>query len=326
MDKPVIEQSRPFKVAIFAGNPLCVSTINMLLQQQQLAGVILPEQTSVFSEQLQAWLQQMTIPYTKFVPEQSELVLEKLIRWETEVAINFAVESSLLEQYAEIPTYGLYHCHCSVFSAAQGEMPLYWQVCEQDKHTKITLQKSNVSAEAPMIIHDIAATHIIDIDPLDTLQCLENKIAAQMAPVLHEFFQKVHRQQGNIQLAVALDPAPTTPVIQEQDLKVDWTNMSSEQICALARAGNPQMGGSVITLANSALNLLQATPIKYATYGVPAGTICHTGEPDGVVVATIDSAIRLDILSSADGLFSGVVFCERFKISAGMAFSNKLIE
>lgn len=314
-------QNSPLKIAIFAGNPMSVSTINMLLQQQQLVGVVFPEQTTDFSQQLQAWLQQMTIPCIQFISTQAHHVAELLTYWETDVAISFAVESSLLEQYSDIPTYGLYHCYCAAFSEKQGEMPLYWQIREKYQQTEISLQKSNVSTKAPMSTHEIGVIHTIDIHPLDTLQSLENKITAQIAPALHEFLQTMHRLQGRVSLPVATEQQSLT-LIKDQDLTVDWANMSSEQICALTRAGNPRMGGSVVSLGNSRLNLLQATSIKYATYGVPSGTICHTGEPDGVVVATIDGAIKLDVLSSVDGIFSGRVFCERFKISAGMVFSN----
>ena len=107
-------------------------------------------------------------------------------------------------------------------------------------------------------------------------------------------------------------------VLSEGDFVVDWKTMSAQQISQLARASNAQFGGCRVSLANTELGLFQATPVSHSTFGVPAGTVCHVGEPEGVIVATHDGAIRIDVLSNADGIFSGINFFDRFGIDAGM--------
>ncbi len=312
------ELNKNLKVSIFVDSPLCVTTINMLLQQQQLAGVVLGNSNLVFTQQLQDWLQQLKIPFIQFSPDNTETVTAELMRWESNVAFSFTVEDDFSAQFSTLFYHGLYHFHHSPFPAYQGAMSLYWQLREQCTQTKITLQKANVLAQAPQLSHDLFTSPVIDIHPLETSQSLEHKITAQISPLINQLLEQI--QQDNVQLNVAEFTASIAQAVTDNDLKVDWHTMNSEQICALARAGNPHLGGCIVVLGKTALNLLQASPIKYPTYGVSAGTICHTGASDGVIVATINGAIKLDILSNADGIFSGSVFCEKSKIEAGMAF------
>jgi len=312
------ELNKNLKVSVFADSPLCVTTINMLLQQQQLAGVVLGDNNYSFTQELQAWLRQINIPFIQFSPDNTEKVTAALIRWESNLALSFTMEDNFPTQFSALFNDGLYHFHHSPFPAYQGVMSLYWQLRDQRTQTKITLQKANVLAEAPQLTHDIFTSPAIDIHPLDTFQSLEYKITKNIAPMVNQLLEQI--QQGNVQLSVTEFTTSIAPAVQENDLKVNWHTMSSEQICALARAGNPHLGGCIVTLGQTALNLLQASPVKYPTYGVSAGTICHTGKSDGVIVATIDGAIKFDILSNADGIFSGSVFCEKSKIEAGMAF------
>ena len=316
------QNSKPLRVVIFAGSSVCIGSLNMLHQQQLLAGVIISEQNDAFNQQLLSWLQYMSIACIQLSQQNNPQVAEQLTRWEADLAFNFAFEPAQLELYAHLPSYGLFHCHLSAYPTYQGPMPLYWQLRNCCKQVQISLQKAGVAATAPVLPMDIALKQIIEIHPLDTLQSLENKLTAQIAPLLHSFIQELEQQNGDIQLSVAEGEASLAPQVQEQDLTVNWAEMNSEQICALARAGNPHFGGGTVILGNTAFSLLQASIIDYPTYGVPAGTICYSGEPNGVIVATRDGAIRLDILSNADGIFSAVAFAERFQISAGMAFGH----
>ena len=313
-------KSDNIKVVVFAGSHLSITTLNMLLNQQRLSGVVLSPVASEFNQQLLAWLQQMNIVYIQLTtdPLLASQAVVTITSWQAQVAISFDLESSLIDQHAALFNYGLYHCHCAPYPAYQGPMPLYWQLRDGQTSTNFTLQKANAKNNTSS--HQIALSHQIDIHPLDTYKSLENKVLTDITPTINQLLQQLAKQQGNIELTTSVDKSSTMNALQEQDLKVVWKTMTSQQICDLARAGNPNFGGCIITLQNTELNLLQATSVNHATYGVPAGTICHTGEPEGVIIATSDGAIRLDIISNADGIFSGLAFCDRFEISAGMAF------
>lgn len=312
------ELNKNLKVLVFVDSPLCITTINLLLQQQQLAGVVLGNNNPIFSQQLQDWLQRLNIPFIQYSSDKTDKVTESVISWKSNLALSFNSDNDFSMQFSTLFDHGLYHFYHSPYPAYQGAMSLYWQVRDQCTQTKITFKKANVLTQAPQLSHDLFTSPEIDIHPLETSQSLEHKITEQIAPLVNQLLEQI--PQDNVQLNVAQFPVSIASTVQENDLKVDWHSMSSEQICALARAGNPHLGGCIVVLGKTALNLLQASAIKYLTYGVSAGTICDTGASDGVIVATINGAIKLDVLSNADGIFSGSVFCEKFKIEAGMAF------
>lgn len=305
-----------FKVVLFVGSPLAGPVINMLLQQQRLAGIVLAQQVDMFSHQLETWLQQSQLPYTRFNPAQLDTLSAQLRDWQTDLAITFSFPHTLPDNCQQATGYGLYHFHPAPFPQYQGPMPLYWQIRDDRRETQLVLQKSHVRAGQP----DIAMSQSLSIHPLDTLQCLEGKVAQQGAVFIDQFIGTLTKNQGQISLQEQAGQVSQAPAVQEADLKVNWQTMSAQQIAALARAGNSQFGGCVVNIGQIDVNLIQATPVSHPTYGVKPGTLCFIGEPQGVVVATHDGALRLDILSSADGVFNGLNFCERFGINAGMEF------
>ncbi|MCE2571197.1 methionyl-tRNA formyltransferase [Motilimonas eburnea] len=302
------------KVLVFAASPLAGPSINMLAQQNKLAGVVLTEEVDAFSYQLENWLQEMQLPFLRFNSAQPDLLLQKLMLWEVNLAINFSFPQALPQQLLDMTAF--YNFHPAPLPKYQGPMALYWQIRDGQTQTQLTLQKANVEkGEA-----DIGATLDMPIHPLDTLQSLQGKVAQQVPQLLYQFIEELV-QKGET-LVPQQGERSQAAVVQEADLYVDWLTMTSEQICALARAGNAHLGGCIVKLGQTPINLLQATAVKHPTFGVNPGTICHIGEPQGVIVATKNGALRLDILSNADGVFSGLSFTDRFGVNAGMEFSS----
>ena len=84
----------------------------------------------------------------------------------------------------------------------------------------------------------------------------------------------------------------------------------------------PCLTGPWLVWQQAFVGLLQATVVEHPAYGVPAGTVLHIGEPEGVIVASKGGALRLDILTITEGIFTGLAFAERFGLDAGVAFEN----
>jgi len=310
--KPVHEVT---KVVVLAASPMAVPTIAMLLQEHRLAGVLLPERLDSFSGQLQAQLQQCEIPYCKMGEQNEAVVVAQLLDWHADLAVSFGFAPRLKNSFSQATTYGLYYMLGAAPDDYYGPMPSYWQIRDGRRRTCLTLVKAIASEQG-----DIALSLPIAIEELDTLQSLENKLVSYASQLVQSFINKLVEHNGQIPLVKSQQQGLQAPLVKEKNLHVDWLTMTASQIAALARAGNPTLAGCVVTLGNTSLNLLQATEVKHPTYGVSPGTLCHVGEPEGVIVATLDGAIRLDILSNVDGVFGAMSFTERFGISAGMVF------
>lgn len=308
---------KPLKVALFAGEPLSGSTIEMLVNQQRLAGVMLPEQIDMFAQQVGQALQQANLNVAQFNSSNLSQLDALFKQWEADLVLLFGFDSSLVDIVS--------HTTLPCFNCFVGEGPyagansIYWQVREQQSEGTVRLcQLSCESDESKMVSYQQAIAKPFKIDDKDTAQCVENMLLQGLPSLVHEC---VELWAGNkLQLQAQEVVNSQVRLVDEQVLSVDWRQMSSQQICAMARAGNPRFGGCSVKINNTVINLLQASAVQYSTYGVSAGVICCNSESDGVIVATVDGAIRIDILSNADGVFTGLQFCERFGIFAGMAF------
>lgn len=366
----MLETNKRFtsKVVVFAVDQYSINTLDLLLQQQQLAAVVimdenstehqLNEQQKIFNQQLKAWLKQVAIPcFTAMNNKNTEAVeqLQLAIKQvQANIGLNFGFAQSTIAPYSKSFELGIFSCKIGDIATIaaqdkeinqQQQITLYWKIRNMRSKVAIYLQKylnGEINQHENVAdIQQIASHQVIDITPLDTLGSIDNIVIGKIPQLIHNFLETTTQQQGHISLNSTAEIALSSKnelstiaaaqniitnenqskTLTEHDLKIFWQNMNSQQITSLVRAGNPHYGGGVITLNNVELNLLQATEVDYQTYGVPAGTICHSGEPHGVIVACKNGAVRLDIISNADGFYSANNFCQRFEISAGMAFS-----
>ncbi|MEJ2766997.1 hypothetical protein VV869_23910 [Photobacterium sp. MCCC 1A19761] len=313
--------SMPLNVALFIAQPAAMPCLNALLQQGRLAGVVLPPEQDRFLQQLEQGLNHQQVPCVRLSYGDEQQVVETLQAWESDLIVSFGFSGDVPVPFLEATTLGYYNLLFADPAQYRGILPLYWQIRDGAIQGQVVLQK--VALQEAVATHDganIAAFCEYDIAPLDTYKLVENKAANTAAQCVSDFVQ--HVVSGKV-----IESLPShgegrgCAMPDEQALTVNFTAMGARQIVDMARAGNPVFNGCVIRLGQTPLSLLQATVVNYPTYGVPPGTICHSGEPDGVIVATVDGAVRLDVIANMDGIFSAGAFAERFQISAGMAFS-----
>ncbi|WP_299022580.1 hypothetical protein [uncultured Photobacterium sp.] len=301
--------SLPIKITIVAGHSIAVPTLNILLAQGQLNGVILPPQVDMFSAQLENWLGQQNIPYLRVQPD-SQIALEELLsHWETDVVLNFGFMNSL-QYFSQANDIKLFDISLDRSS--------YLAVKKCCRNIRLLVQERRHARQVTLAAFDIHSN--------ETAQGLLNRITSQSINVIEEFLERLqHDVPEHFEpLTFISDDVFQSPL--EQELLVDWQVDNSETISAMARAGNPHFGGCTVVIANSPVHLLEAHPVNHPTYGVQPGTICHVGDPEGVIVATIDGALRIEVLSTVDGIYGSLSFCEQFKIDAGMAFETKRLE
>ena len=130
------------------------------------------------------------------------------------------------------------------------------------------------------------------------------------------FFSKTKILKGTAQKS--LDKSSYFPRAKIEDVQIDWEKMGSDEISALARAAQGHFHGAHTKFNKVLLCIPQISKSAMPTYNVPAGTILSVDESDGLIVALKDEAICIDIISVADGTFSGANFALRFNLEAGM--------
>lgn len=198
-------------------------------------------------------------------------------------------------------------------------MPLYWQLRNNETQGSLSI----IKVEQEIDSGDILLQRTFPRHPYDTLTSFAFTMAEFSADFVVQFFVKL--QQGELVAKPQNGEISDAPMPTQQDLMINWNTMTGRNIVALASAGNPQFNGAMISWHRSYIGLLQATVVSHSNYGMPAGSVLHVGEPEGLIIATIDGALRLDILSITEGIFTGITFAERFKLDAGEQFSSALL-
>ena len=307
-----LTNKNPSRLVLFASSMVVIPVIQKLLQENVLAGVIVPAQTTPDSQFLLHNLQQAGIPFQQYDQSQPEQILPLIDHWQAELGLIYTFPHILPETILQAFRLGTYNLHASSLPKYRGSMPLYWQIRNRETNGNLSV----VRAEAGIDSGDIMLQQALLIEPRDTLNTLATKMSAQAPALIMAFLEKLAKDE--------LNPQPQegepgyAPMPKPEDLLVNWQTMNSHEIAALARAGNPQLNGAVLQWRQSQIALMQATPVKHPGYGVKPGTVLHCGEPEGLIVATTDGALRLDVMVVTEGVFSGLAFAERFGLDAGM--------
>jgi len=306
----------PIKVVLFASSSIVIPTLNQLLQSQQLAGVVLSARLDGDTMQLQQQLEQAKIPHIRYQEDKPEQVVHQIESWRGSCGLIFTFSHKLPLAVINAFECGLYNLHASDLPRYRGAMPLYWQIRNREGQGCLSM----IKVEEGFDSGDVLLQQSLPLHPLDTLNSFGNTMASQSPEFVRHFFDKL--AENSLVAKKQTGEATLAPMPTQQDLLIDWQSMTGEEICALARAGNPLFNGAMLVWQQAFVGLLQATVVEHPAYGVPAGTVLHIGEPEGVIVATKGGALRLDILTITEGIFTGLAFAERFGLDAGVAFEN----
>ncbi|AWB67168.1 hypothetical protein C2869_12300 [Saccharobesus litoralis] len=307
----------PIKVALFVAQPtVALPSLNLLTQKGQLAGVVLPSQNDPVLNQFAHSLIQQQIPYAKLQFGQEHYVVDQLNQWQCDAIVAMGFSGDVPEVLQQATEFGYFNLLLTDPRYYAGMVPLYWQLRQGETKGQATIQHVTCKDE-----FSIVAQQDYDLAPLDTYSRVENKASNAAAKCLDYFLQQSVSAGKLATNFVSLSTEQKFPAPDEQMLRVNFAKMKGKRVVDMARAGNPVFNGCVIQLGQTPLSLLQATLVDLPTYGVRPGTICYSGGANGLIVAVLDGALRLDVIANSDGIFSAAAFVERFQIHAGMTFT-----
>ncbi len=319
-----MSESRFLKFVVFTSSQIAAPLVSFLLQKNMLGGVVLAGTYSADEQHFAAELQRHQIPCACYPAKEPDNLKDVLIRWEVNVGIAFAFGHIFPVSLIESLELGIFNLHPSPLPAYRGACPLFWQLKNAEQESQLCVHRVTTKVDQGAVVTRVPFL----IHPLDTYTSLINVVANLVPEAMSRFVELLsvsgdisgeeHTDSGLVALKHSEDTAPNPSA---KDLAIDWIRMRPEEIVDLARAGNGFTGGATLYLGQVSVGLMQATAIKVPTYGTQPGTILHVGEPDGVLVACSDGAVRLDVLTTADGVFGGNVFANRFRVDAGMRFT-----
>ena len=304
-------------ITLFLSTCMTLPVVQMLIERDLLAGVVITPRMDADSMQLEQNLIHFQVPTVRYDPAQIEQVKSTINGWNSNLGLIATFSVLLPEEIISLFEFGIYNVHGSPLPKYRGANPVFWQLKNNETESAIVIHK----VEKGMDDGAIVFTHTVKIHPQDTFGSLSNMIYHLMPIVIQELLKLFEKHNGHPPLELQQGDRTKAPMPVEQDIEVDWHQHGADEIVALSRACNPVFGGARIRWKEAVIGLAQAGVVVHPCYGVPVGTILHIGAPEGLIVATKDKAISVDILHVMDGVFTGLQFAQRFSLNAGEKFS-----
>ncbi|UXI03216.1 methionyl-tRNA formyltransferase [Photobacterium sp. TY1-4] len=305
------------KFAFFTGSSFSLPAIQYLQAQGRLACVVLVDaEPNPDLMQLTQALNQLEITVLKYSADNVAPFIAALdassARYGIVYLFRHKISTALINYFHQ----DIYNIHPSDLPQYKGPMPLYWQVRDGISCTQLTVHRVTPEIDSG----EIGAQLEMPIHPFETLVCVYQKSAQLIPQLLHQFMNQLEsgtvewRQQNN-------RVYPSAPFPQPEDSMVNWEEHTASDIVNMARAGCGDFGSIRIRFHTHDIQLIQASKQELSVAGLPPGTVIEVGLNSGVVVATKDGAVKLDIIATPQGIFDGYRFSLLYGMDAGMMLS-----
>ena len=324
------------RIVVFVSSIFAQNLIVYLAQKKYLAGVILPDPSELGEAAMEVnglaeQMQNASIPFQYCCQSKLPLLGQQFDAWHANMGLvatyPHILPLEIIEYFSPSATgfnrpdsrWDIYNIHTSNLPDYAGPNPIYWQLRRGERETAVVLHRVTTAVDSGNIV----AKKRVPIDPLDTLPSLSNRLAYESVGLVAELLDAIEEKGSPSQdlPQQRLKGQQVAPYAHIEDYTVHFDQMTAEEVSAMCRAGNGLPFSAIIKINDVTINLLQATPVAFQTYGTKPGTIIFIGEPEGLIVCIKGGALRLDILAGADGIYSGLAFAERFHLDAGSCFS-----
>lgn len=305
-------------ITLFLSSSVTLPVVQMLIEKELLAGVVVTPRMDADSANLEQQLKQAQIPVIRYDSQNIPQTVINIKKFSGNIGLVVTFSVILPKEAISCFEHGIFNVHASLLPLYKGNNPIFWQLKNVDKKTAVAIHK----VENTVDTGDIAVSYKFDIHPLDTFGTLSGAIFQIIPVVINEFIELFIQHNGKIPLEKQQGDTSAAPTPTKRDVCIDWNNMSAEQIAALARACNPNLGGAQFSWKGGVVGIMEAKALNTPAYGVDPGVILHIGAPEGLIVATKQGTLRIEIVYMLDGLFSGLCFADRFSLDAGESFKN----
>lgn len=184
-----------------------------------------------------------------------------------------------------VPRLGTINVHPSMLPKYRGASPIQWALANGDRETGVSV----LFVTPKMDAGDLLAQERFPIDPDDTAETLEPKLARKGAELL---LGVLDRFRSGTPQAVPQDESAVTFACKlvREDGRVDWS-MPAERIRNRLRGFYP-WPGAFTTLPDGSLLKIHAMEVEAGAGGASPGTVLSVGE-SGLLVAAGTGAVRL---------------------------------
>lgn len=309
------------KIALLCNHPLAFSSIETLLEKNLLVGLGTPQIMHETSFRVQLIAQEKRLPFVMVDPQNVAGSLKGwLNKCKPDVVFVITFPYKIPEDALKIPRFGFFNWHTGLLPNYRGADPIFWQIANGEENGGVTVHKMDAEFDTG----PIAFMEKVPILPEDTYGQHIQKLALAAKKSTDFMLDKLLSNPQDLKL---YRQDPNTGGYQKKpdflNLLVDWTKQPANSIKALTRATNPVYGGAITFFRGVPVHLLQVSVGSVqAPPQVKPGTIISSGAKEGIVVLCKDQKLlRLDVLYTEDGFFTGGKLASIFDIKEGEEFT-----
>jgi hypothetical protein len=295
------------KIVLLACSASATPAIECLAQMNALAGVLSVHCPESVAQQHMAVAQHFGVPHAYQGNLNRDVLASAKQNWQGDEFISYHLPYELLRNVQS--EQDVVQVQVAQYSNATVEHALF-----QTIHS----QQSNCVLSAVSIKHQqVLLNHSVAVESEDTAGTLHKKLLTRLPSLLQQLvseFDSLYDTQPFVQFA-----PETLSSLDESHLFANLQTDSAEQIINLTRAANPYFGGARLRIGKAVCQLMQVSLTNQSTFGVKAGTVIALSKSDGLIIAlSNEQALKLDVVSSAEGIFDGYRFAMQAKLQAGM--------
>jgi methionyl-tRNA formyltransferase len=218
----------------------------------------------------------------------------------------------------KIPRSGCYNFHPGIVPAYRGIEPIFWTLKNGEKQTAVSVLRMDRGFDTGNTV----LAKSLPVHPDDTYGLLLNKLAVTARDAVEMLLQKLTAGEDTTGAVQPSGSFAQRKRPNAKELSVNWNEQTAEQIRNLVRAANPAFGGAVSYLRNVPFQLLGVSVHEQSRENnVMPGTVLFADASRGFCVACLHGVLKIDIISSQEGIFTGEKFAALFGIKKGELFT-----
>ncbi|WP_420387529.1 methionyl-tRNA formyltransferase [Roseivirga sp.] len=193
--------------------------------------------------------------------------------------------------------------HFGLLPKYKGADPIFWQLKNREQEGGVTIHlMSEQVDEGPILLQKK-----LRIIPGENYGLHCKRLGETNKEYLDELFEKLNEKDQSF-LTLESEEALFDRKPSEQDLSINWSQQSAEEIEWLVNAANPKYQGARTSIAGIEIRILEVTPVNMEqSVEANPGQIVHADVVYGIVVACRDQEyLRITVVQTSEGYLSGV--------------------
>ncbi len=224
--------------------------------------------------------------------------VEQIKKLNPDIICVVAYGKILPKEIIELPKKGCINVHGSLLPKYRGAAPIQWAVINGDKKTGIT----TMYMDEGMDTGDMILKEELEIGENETTGEIWTKLSKIGAKLLVKTLQNI--EQGIVSRKKQGTDFSIAPMLQKEDAKIDWKNMTATKIKNLVRGLDPIMGAYTylddkkikiwkVTLINDRNEIMNISKQVGMNENIEFGTIILSGAKEGLYVKAKEGIIKI---------------------------------